>query len=157
MRKPSGKLNILGILIIVLIFYGGFVAFKFISANISKGQLKTDIENLLGQYRGPDFTEEEGVELIAKLLYQNGIIDESQRVTFVEDAKYGGDNEGGDSRANNEDDPDTVKAKKVAIKVRLKDRKSKILFFVEYEFDLDLVLFKSRQVHTIEEEVYNYN
>lgn len=153
MKKPSGRLNILGILVIVLIFYGGFVAFKFISANIANGQLKTDIENLLGQYRGPDFTEEQGVELIAKLLYQNDIITEAQRVTFVENADYGDDSGSG---GQNVDDSDG-EAKKVSIKVRLRDRNSKVHFVVQYETDLDLVFFKSRQSFTIEEEVYNYN
>ncbi len=156
MRKPSGKLNFVGILLVVFIFYGGFVAFKFISSNIAKGQLKTDIENMLGQYRGPDFTEEEGRELIAKLMYEKGVISEAQRVMFVEDAGYDNGEEAS-SGDENADSSDNGKAKKVSINVKLKDRKSKIRFVVQYETDLDLLIFKTRRLHTIEEEVFNYN
>jgi hypothetical protein len=153
MRFQRGKVNLSSIIILVLIIYGGFVAFKFITVHITRGQIKTDVINRFGYVRGPDFSEEQGEKIIREILAKYGIISS--------DAKIEGDEYGeGQGESGGESSPENAAqktGKKVIIDVRLDDNKRNIKFYIRYEEEVDLILFKSRQTFDIQEEMLNFN
>lgn len=74
MSKQDGKLTFTGILILAIIFYGGFAAFKFISASFEETQIMKEIEDKLGLMRGPYLTEEKAAEIAVEILEKKDII-----------------------------------------------------------------------------------
>ncbi|MGE5343280.1 MAG: hypothetical protein ACM3SY_17565 [Candidatus Omnitrophota bacterium] len=148
MKRQQGKVTLTGLLLIVIIVYGAFVAIKFASVTIDSTQLKKDISDRIGLSRGPDFTLEDGQKIIREILVQKRIIAADERI-----AVEGEENEnppGGDSDA-----PQTPP--RVTIAVRFDDNKTKIKFFVKYDEELNLILFKRKQTVTVEDQIINLN
>lgn len=143
MRNPKGKANISSILIIIVLGYGAFLAFKFISSRVTKTQIKTEILEKLGYIRGPEFTPEKGEDIIRKILIDHNL--------YSEDASEGevNENESEDKNVNAESDV-------TKIKVEVQQGGSKIRFTVEYMDEIDLLLFKTKAHYNIEEEMLNY-
>jgi len=131
-----GKFNISSILIIIIIGYGAFVAFKFISSRVTKTQIKTEILEKIGYIRGMDFTPEKGEEIIRRILIDHNLYTENV-----------GEGEGNEN----------VESFETKVKVELQQAGSKIWLAVEYMDKIDLLLFKTRMRYNIEEEMLNYN
>jgi hypothetical protein len=144
MRNPKGKVNISSILIIIVIVYGAFVAFKFISSRVTKTQIKSEILEKFGYIRGTEFTPEKGEEVIRKVLIARNL--------YIEDVGEGeeSENESGDKNVN---------AGSFATKINVEARQggSKIWLAVEYMDEIDLLLFKTKVRYNFEEEMLNYN
>ena len=136
MRRQMGKFNISSILIIIIIGYGAFVAFKFISSRVTKTQIKTEILEKIGYIRGMDFTPEKGEEIIRRILIDHNLYTENV-----------GEGEGNEN----------VESFETKVKVELQQAGSKIWLAVEYMDKIDLLLFKTRMRYNIEEEMLNYN
>jgi hypothetical protein len=153
MRNQQGKVNFTSIILLVLILYGAFVAFKFITAHITKGQIKNDVINRFGYVRGPDFSEEQGEKIIREVLVNHGVLTSA--------AENEGD-ESGESQtgSGSEPGPENAEGKtgqKVIYDVRLDENKQNIKIYIRYEEVVDLIIFKSRQTFDIQEEMQNYN
>jgi hypothetical protein len=160
MRNQRGKANISALIVMLLIFYGGFVAFKFITVRITKGQIKNDVINRFGFVRGPDFSERQGRNIIREILAQNGIIPEA-RLETEDDEYYEEENAVGveDTGSQDEGTGDTKnkKDKTLIIRVKLDERKRNIKFHIRYEVVIDLIIFKSKQVFDIKEQMRNFS
>lgn len=166
MRNQRGKANISAIIVMLLIFYGGFVAFKFISVRITKGQIKNDVINRFGFVRGPDFTEKQGRNIIREILAQHEIIPEAKLETeddyyYEEEGGVGVEDAG--SQAEGTEGAEVTgetrnKAEKtLIIQVKLDEKKRNIKFHIRYEVEVDLIIFKSKQVFDIQEQMRNYS
>ena len=153
MRFQRGKINFSSIIILILIVYGGFVAFKFITAHVTKGQIKTDVINRFGYIRGADFSEEQGEKIIREVLTKYGILSSDTKIEGDEYGEGQGKSENGASPGNAEQKA----AKKVTISVRLDEHRRNIKFYIRYETEIDLILFKANQTFDIQEEMLNYN
>ncbi|MCP5104820.1 MAG: hypothetical protein GY950_15650 [bacterium] len=84
MKKQDGKLNITNLILIIVIFYGGYAGIKLLSASLMESQIENEIVDMFGVYRGPDFTEEMAREQIRKILLKNDIIFEEKDDNAVE-------------------------------------------------------------------------
>ena len=165
MRNQQGKANISAIIVMLLIFYGGFVAFKFIAVRITKGQIKNDVINRFGFVRGPDFTERQGRNIIREILAQHEIIPEAK--PEAEDEYYEGETDAGvedaGSQAESTEEAEVTgetrkkEEKALIIQVKLDEGKRNIRFHIRYEVEVDLILFKSKQVFDIQEQMRNYS
>jgi hypothetical protein len=147
----KGKMSFSTIFVILVLFYGIFVAYKFILVRLDNTQLKTQIVDRIGISRGPDFTLEGGEKIIRDILLEKQIITPDERIT-VEGDDSSSEGSSGSSEGGTADEPT-----KVAISIKFVDNKSKIKFFVKYEVVLDLIFFKNKQVNTVEDEVINVN
>ncbi|NIM13141.1 MAG: hypothetical protein GTO45_13560 [Candidatus Aminicenantes bacterium] len=165
MRNQRGKANISAIIVMLLIFYGGFVAFKFISTRITKGQIKNDVINRFGFVRGPDFTERQGRNIIREILAQHNIIPEAKPEAeddeyYEEETDVGVEDAGsqaeGTEEAEGTGDTKSTEDKTLIIWVKLDEKKRNIKFHIRYEVVIDLILFKSKQVYDIQEQMRNY-
>ena len=143
MRNQKGKANISSILIIVILFYGAFAAFKIISSRITKAQIKNEIIDKFGYIRGPDFTPERGEQVIQEILIEHDL--------YSEDVI----SEEGDDYDTGEDI--NVEAYGTRIAVEIRQKGSKIWFFVEYVDEINLLLFKTKARYSFEDEIFNYN
>jgi hypothetical protein len=150
-KNQTGKATITTILIIVIICYGAFVAYKFISAKLTRTQIKNEVINKFGILRGPDFSEEQGQKFVRDILIANGILSNDPTVKSE-------DEESGEYYDDVEEVRTTdVRGKKVIYSVRLNENRSKITFYIQYEYLVDLLIFEVTQVHDIKEEMLNYN
>lgn len=134
-----GKIRISTVLIILVVFYGGFVAVKIVSANLTKSQIKNEIIDKLGFVRGSDFTPELGEKIIREILEENDVMPPDNEIVFEED---------GETKAG---------LKRPEIFVEKEEKTAKILFFVEYEYEVNLLLFKYKKIYTIDDEMMAYN
>jgi hypothetical protein len=152
MKRQSGKITLGTIVILALLVYGGFVAFKFITVRVGKTEIKNDIINRLGMVRGQDFTEDKGVELIEEVLVQHGFLNVDEK---LEDAYQESEDD------HRENPPQRAAYKRsdgsVYIEVELNPGRTQIKFLVRYKVLVDLIVFKSTQSYEIKEEVLNYN
>jgi serine/threonine protein kinase len=146
MRNQKGKANISSILIIAILVYGGFAAFKIISSRVTKSQIKNDIIEKFGYIRGPDFTPEKGEQIIREILIEHNLY--SEDVSVEEENEY--ENESGGEDANAE-----YYGTRIAVEIRQKG--AKIWFAVEYIDEINLLLFKTKSRYYFEYEMYNYN
>ena len=162
MRNQQGKANISAIIVMLLIFYGGFVAFKFISVRITKGQIKNDVINRFGFVRGPDFTEKQGRNIIREILAQHEIIPEAKPEAedeYYEEESDVGVEDAGSQAEGTEGTGETrnKEEKTLIIQVKLDEKKRNIKFHIRYEVEVDLIIFKSKQVFDIQEQMRNYS
>lgn len=144
MRNQKGKVNISSILIIAILVYGAFAAFKIISSRITKAQIKNEIIDKFGYIRGPDFTPEKGEEVIREILIEHNLY--SEDVSGGEENEY----ESGDEDVN-------VEYYGTIIDVEIRQKGSKIWFAVEYIDEINLLLFKTKARYYFEDEMFNYN
>jgi hypothetical protein len=146
MRNQKGKVNISSILIIAILVYGAFAAFKIISSKITKAQIKNEIIDKFGYIRGPDFTPEKGEQVIREILIEHNLY--SEDVSGGEENEY--ENESGDEDVNVEN-----YGTRIAVEIRQKG--SKIWFAVEYIDEINLLFFKTKARYYFEDEMFNYN
>jgi len=142
-HRQKGKVTITTILFFVVLFYAGFVVVKIISANLTKSQVKNEIIDKFGYIRGNDFAPEEGEKIILQVLKDNGVLPADENYDF-------------------EDDEETVNQSKSGLKapeiyVEFNKKSAEIVFFVEYEYEVSLVLFKYKKIYTIEDKMRSYN
>ncbi len=144
MRNQKGKVNIGSFLIIVMLVYGAFAAFKIISSRVTKTQIKSEIIEKFGAIIGMDFTPEKGEEIIRDIMTAHKL--------YSEPVGEGEENE-------DESGDKNVKAKsdQTKIAVELRQNGTKIRFFVEYIDEINLLLFKTKARYSIDEEMFNYN
>lgn len=159
MSNQRGKANISAIIVMLLIFYGGFVAFKFIAVRITKGQIKNDVINRFGFVRGPDFTERQGRNIIREILAQHDIIPEAKLEAedeyYEEESDVGVEDAGSQTEGTGE--TKNKEEKTLIIQVKLDEKKRNIRFHIRYEVVIDLIIFKSKQVFDIQEQMRNYS
>ncbi|MCX6583853.1 MAG: hypothetical protein NT166_27065 [Candidatus Aminicenantes bacterium] len=74
MRKQQGRVNFTGLIMILLVVYGGYAAVKLISASLSETQIRKEVIDTLGTMRGADFSAEEGTKAVREILMKNGIV-----------------------------------------------------------------------------------
>lgn len=74
MKKQQGRMNITGLLIVVIIFYGAFVAVKLISTSMEETQIEKEVVETLGIYRGADLTEEDAIQHVQDVIAQHDVI-----------------------------------------------------------------------------------
>jgi len=144
MRNQKGKVNIGGILIIAVLVYVAFVAFKVISSRVTKTQIKSEIIEKFGVILGMDFTPEKGEETIRGIMIAHNL--------YSEAAGEGEENEYESGDKNVKAVSDQTK-----IAVELRQNGTKIRFVVEYIDEIDLLLFKTKARYSIDEEIFNYN
>lgn len=147
--NPSGGMKFSTIIILVVLFYAGFFVVKIVSANIMRGQIKTDIIDQMGFLRGPDFTIEAGEKLIRDILKKHGVLDlEYEDENYEDNYEYG-------EQEKESDRPEDYKGH--GITVDLNDKKSQISFHLRYKYTNDFIFFKKTKVYDVEGEVQNYN
>ena len=74
MKKEQGKLNFTGLLMLAIVFYGGYAAVKYISTNLMVSQIENEIVDDFGLKRGSDFTEEQAIQSIREILSRKDVI-----------------------------------------------------------------------------------
>ena len=91
MKKQQGKMNITGLLLLVIIFYGGYVAVKLISASMTETQIEKEVVEELALYRSSDLTDEEAMKHIRNVIGKHDVIfdDEKGSVDVQIDRKAG--------------------------------------------------------------------
>ena len=149
-QTQAGKITFTTILFLIVIFYGGFAAVKVISANLTKSQIKNEIIDKLGFARGDDFTPEQGEKIVRDILKAHGVIRPGDKYNF----EY--EDENGETASTGEEEG-REGLKPPEIFVELNKKAAKIKFFVEYEYEVNLLLFKYRKIYTIDDEMRNYN
>lgn len=90
--KQDGKITILGLLMIVILFYGGFCAVKVVSVNLMESQIKKEVHDMIGLLRGPGFTDALAATKIIEILERNDIIfdkEDAEGVWVALDRKAG--------------------------------------------------------------------
>ena len=152
-RKTNreGKITITTIIVMIVLFYAGFAAFKIITSSVTKSQIKNEIVEKFGFHRGAQFTADQGQEIIEEILEANGVLtpgddpprEESGEDEYKGEAAYQGGAE------------EFREGTKIFVEVR--ERGSKVWFQVEYTDTIDLIFFKKKTRYSIEEEVINYN
>jgi len=71
----SGKLTFTGMVVIALIFFGGYISVQLITSAITKGEIAKQVKDRLGKIRGFSLTNDQAEEHIYKILSkQKGII-----------------------------------------------------------------------------------
>jgi hypothetical protein len=149
--NQKGKITITTIIVLIVLFYGGFVAFKIITSRLTRAQIKNEIVEKFGFVRGADFTPEKGRGIIEEVLESYGFFvpdevvkrEENRGNTYVDESEVDGVSE------------EVREGTKIF--VEMKERGSKAWFQVEYTDIIDFILFKQKARYTIEEEVINYN
>lgn len=148
MRNQKGKVNISSILIIAILVYGAFVAFKIISSRITKSQIKNEIIEKFGFIRGTEFTPEKGEQVIREILIAHDLYTEDE--IGEEESEDESEDEFGDKDIN-------VEAYGTRIAVEIRQKGSKIWFSVEYVDEINLLFFKTKARYNFEDEMLNYN
>ncbi len=146
MKNQKGKVNMTSILIIAILVYGAFAAFKFISSRLTKTQIKNEIIDKFGFIRGPQFTPERGEQVIREILIEHNL--------YSEDVSGGAGNEYEDESG---DEDVNVESYGTRIDVEARGKGSKIWFAVEYVDVINLLFFKTKATYYIEHEMFNYN
>ncbi|HLP62455.1 MAG TPA: hypothetical protein VK186_26690 [Candidatus Deferrimicrobium sp.] len=79
MVKQTGRINFTGLIMLFIIFYGGYAAVKLIITSTTNTQIRKEVIDTLGTMRGADFSEEEGEKTIRNILlnYDSIIFDEN--------------------------------------------------------------------------------
>jgi hypothetical protein len=150
MRNQKGKVNITSILIVAVLVYGAFVAFKIISSRVTKSQIKNEIIEKFGFIRGTEFTPEKGEEVIREILIAHNLYTED----VIREEEDENEDENADEFGNKEIN---VEAYGTKISVDVRQNGSKIWFSVEYVDEINLLLFKTKARYQFEDEMLNYN
>ena len=145
--SQKGKISFSTILIMLLLFYGAFAAFKIISSRLTKSQIKNEIVDKFGYIRGPDFTVEKGEKIIQDILKEHELYTEPGEEDEYED-------ESGEEEGSAESEKAFTGTR---ISVTVLQKGAKIKFYVEYMDIIDLILFKTKAYYTIDDEMLNYN
>ena len=149
--NQKGKITITTIIVFIVVFYGGFVAFKIITSRLTKAQIKNEIVDKFGFVRGADFTPEKGREIIEEVMEDHGFLtpdeirprEESDEDTYRDESETEGES--------------AVAREGTKIFVEVRDKGAKAWFRVEYTDIIDLILFNQKARYSFEDEVINYN
>ena len=82
--NQRGKVGFSGLLIILILVYGGYVAVVYISSGITESQIAKEIKDEIGFLRGGDFTPEKGKNAIIEILKKNKVIFEQEDEDAIE-------------------------------------------------------------------------
>lgn len=152
MRNQKGKVTIGSFLVMLVLFYGGFVAFKIIASRATKSQLKKEITDKFGFYRGSEFTPEKGEKLIQEIMMEYGLYSAGGIDEVVEDDVES------ESESEYEADQESESVYQgTRITVELRSKRSKIWFRVDYVDEINLIFFKTKARYSIEDQMLNYN
>jgi hypothetical protein len=157
MMNQKGKISFTTIIMLLIVVYGGFLAFKFIAARADSTSIKAEIVNRIGLLRGPDFTLEDGVRVIREVLVAHKVLTSGERVKIEGEEDTGGTGESSGEGSGESSGTNSQLPPRVAISVKFIENKTKVRFLVTYDVELDLILFKSKQDYSIEDEVTNFN
>lgn len=146
MKNQKGKINLSTILIIIVLAYGGFVAFKLISSRVTKSQIKNEIIEQFGFIRGTDFSGEKGEQIIIKILEEHDLY--KQELPSLGEQDEDEDEDEAAEETNKE---------YYEPKIYCELKGNKITFSVEYIDTVNLLLFKLREKYFFEHEMLNYN
>lgn len=149
MIKQNGKITFSTIIFFLILFYGGFVAFKMFSTHITKGQIKNEMIDKIGFIRGMDFSEEKAEQIIMDILKAHGVskpLDSTGNESSSVSSSTGTDNNG-----------ENKKVEYPVVKVELDEKEAQIYCHIEYETMVDYLLFKQRKVIVIDEKMRSYN
>ena len=146
--NQNGKVTITTILMVIILFYGAFAAYKIISSRLTTNQIKSEIIDKFGFVRGTDFTVQKGEEIIRQIMIAHNLYKDP----LVEDSESG--DEAGDEEGTAES---TDVSTGTQILVTIEQGGSKLYFKVDYTDVVDLILFKLRPHYTVENEMVNYN
>lgn len=72
--NQTGKVTLLGLIFLMVVFYGGFVAVKVMSLSLTQSQIKSDVRALVNTIADPKLTEMKGEQYIRNLLATKNII-----------------------------------------------------------------------------------
>lgn len=72
--KQEGKLNITGLLMIAVIFYGAYAVIKMVSTSLMISQIENEVIDTFGTMRGYDFSNEKANKAVRDILMKNDII-----------------------------------------------------------------------------------
>lgn len=72
--KQEGKFNLAGLLILAILFYGGYALIKMISTSLMQSQIENEVVDTFGVIRGSDLTERDAVKAIRDILLRNDVI-----------------------------------------------------------------------------------
>ena len=82
--KQEGKFNLAGLLIMAVLFYGGYALVKMISASLMESQIENEVVDTFGVMRGADLTDDQAVKAIRDILLRNDIIFDEQDTGAIE-------------------------------------------------------------------------
>ena len=72
--KKDGKITFGGILLMLIILYGGYAAVMLISTSLMQSQIENEVKESLGFVRGANLTDERAYDTIKNILLKNDII-----------------------------------------------------------------------------------
>jgi hypothetical protein len=73
MNLQKGRMTMTSFLITLILVYGGFVGYKFLSGYFAKKELSKEVHDTLGRVRGGGFTSERAEEIVTGILKKRGI------------------------------------------------------------------------------------
>lgn len=73
MMKQQGKINFTGLIMILIIVYGGYAAVKLIVSNAMETQIRKEVIDTLGTLRGADFSETDAASAIRDILLDHNV------------------------------------------------------------------------------------
>jgi hypothetical protein len=148
--RESGKIKFSSVLIVAIIFYGGFCVVKIVSANIMSGQIKNDIIEQIGYLRGPSFTVEAGEKIIREILKKNNVLESDLDPEYDAERDEGGQADDTQTEAGSE-----TRHQKINIRI---DRKSAMVYFyADYHYEINFFFFKQLKYYEVKGEVQNWN
>ncbi len=72
--KKDGKITFGGILLMLIILYGGYAAVMLISTSLMQSQIKNEVKESLGYIRGATLTNEMACDAIKDILLKKDVI-----------------------------------------------------------------------------------
>ena len=73
MNQQNGRMTVISLLITLILVYGGFAAYKFLSTYFANKDLNKEVHDTLGTVRGGGFTGERAEEILTEILKKKGI------------------------------------------------------------------------------------
>lgn len=68
MNGQRGKMTFMSLIAMIILVAGGFMAFKYIGTEMGKKQIKKEVFDTLGTYRGGQMTDVRATEIIEEIL-----------------------------------------------------------------------------------------
>jgi len=73
MNGQRGKMTFMSLIAMVILVLGGYMAFRFIGTELEKKQIKKEVFDTLGTYRGGQMTDVRATEIIEEILAKKKI------------------------------------------------------------------------------------
>ncbi|MDD8013167.1 MAG: hypothetical protein PHX05_06805 [Acidobacteriota bacterium] len=71
MNSQRGKMTFMSLIAMVILAMVGYMAFKFIGTNLEKKQIKKEVFDTLGTYRGSQMDDARAMEIIENILLKH--------------------------------------------------------------------------------------